>query len=96
MQRHCCTQLCLCKADSGDGQAAEERLRKRVFRARNEGHPPRVNDGESGGPLQKDSKPELIALLHDPFVQLADIRPGPSLAPSKMLFDIKSSAARTI
>jgi hypothetical protein len=63
--------------DAGNGQAAEERLRKRVDRFRIEDHPPGVSDGEDGGPLREVPKPELIALLHDPFVQLADIRPKP-------------------
>jgi hypothetical protein len=45
MQRHCCTPLCVRKEDVGDGQAAVERLRKRVFRVRVEDHPPGVSDG---------------------------------------------------
>jgi hypothetical protein len=36
-----------------------------------------VSDGEGGGPLREDPKSEIIALLHDPFVQLADIRLKP-------------------
>jgi hypothetical protein len=44
MQRHCCTPLCLRAASAGDGQAAEERPRKRVFQVCEEGHPPGVSD----------------------------------------------------
>jgi hypothetical protein len=95
-QRHCYPPLCLRKASAGDGQAAEEKLRKRVFRVREEGHPPEVSDGEGGGPLREDPKSELIALLRDPFVQLADIRPKHVHGPSKMISGNISSAARSI
>jgi hypothetical protein len=39
-QCHCCTPFCVRKASVGNGQAVEERLRKRVFRVRVESHPP--------------------------------------------------------
>jgi hypothetical protein len=51
---------------------------------------------EGGGPLRLNPEPELIALLHDPFVQLADIRPKPFNGPIKMLTGNTSPAARTI
>jgi uncharacterized protein (UPF0179 family) len=38
--------LCLREVSAGDGQAAEEGLRKRVARVREEGHPPGVSDGD--------------------------------------------------
>jgi hypothetical protein len=44
------------------------------FRVSEEGYPPGVSDGEVGCPLQEVPRHELLALLHDPFLKLADIR----------------------
>jgi hypothetical protein len=53
-------------------------LQKHALRIRVEGHPSGVSHGKVGGPLRDVPRPELIALLHYLFVQLADVRPdGP-------------------
>jgi hypothetical protein len=95
-QCHCCISLCVRKVDVGDGQAAEERLRKWVFRVRIEDHLPGVSDGNVGGPLRESrdlssSRSSMIRLCSSLISA-----PSPSMGLSKMLTSNASSAARTI
>jgi hypothetical protein len=65
------------------GEPLKRKFQNEPFEFRVDGYQPVVSDGEAGGPLREDPKPELIALLYDSFVQLADIRPKPFNGPSK-------------
>jgi hypothetical protein len=59
------------------GEPLKRKFENESIEFRGDGYQPGVSDGEAGGRLREDPKPELIALLYDPFVQLADIRPKP-------------------